>query len=402
MQSRSSRLVDEYEYAIDSITVEEFIYYTAFFLYTVFGVFGRTQFEKILFIDANLLYSVIRYICVVLLICKILMQSYTVRSALIALIVFFCMFISWRMSGNNTLAFTCLFIIAGQNVKIRRLAVISLVTTLIASSITVLFSVLGELHVETAWNRGEMVGVRYALGFTHPNSLGGVLVQICVAIVLLQSGKKRLHVVTLIPIIISAAICISVADSRTAAMALLILGVIEVTNEVIIERRSHYIPIICTTLIVLFFVSSILFMIYYNNDISWMQNLNKMLSSRLSLGNLFYKLYPPTLFGRNFANMPIVLSIDGGRSFLVDNSYMKLILMYGTIPFLIVVVGTFMLLTKTIQAKRYYFLLMMITFMYLYAFTESLPISFYFNYTSVALILVLYGDSIEITDEFKF
>ncbi len=370
--------------------IDEAFYYLAFAIYYVQFVLERTTFTDFLFMPIDVFTGVTQIVVLLLLFSKFVMQRASFRCWLFATLVVLVGFLSWRQSGEGWLFWASLFIVCANGVRLRPLAKISLALSLLILALTTLFACCGVIENRVSLRAGV---TRYALGFTHPNHLGLVLLNVCVAFSVLRFGKNPAP--DLILIAVAAIMNLAICDSRSAALlsllqAVLLLIFYFAKNEG--PRKALRYGFVAVAFAVL--ALSFYFMVAYNPSNPVEFALNSVLTGRLRLANGYYEMQPLTLLGSDFtAFSPIYWENGKAYTFVVDNAWCHLVLRYGLIPTLLFLAGYALLFLKLVRQRRWDAVLFGLLLMSVYGFSETLGIRFECNYFLYAVgAELLYAD----------
>lgn len=306
---------------IDFDRAAKALYYLAFVIYSTFYIIDFTN------LHLNELVNVSHFVAFGLLIPKIVVQRYRVRELFFSIVLLAISFKSWQETGDRNLLILSVFLIASQDVDVRRLAKILLVEELAILILMMVLSANGLIEVEYQWREG--FGFRSSLGYSSPNRFGAALLAICCSLVIIHFPFNR--ATDYLVIILCAAVIYFVANSRTTAFVAILIaflstvcGKLRTPNS---QRRLLLLFLIGYTLIV--FVS-IFMMMFYDASNPFMTWINEFFSGRPWLINQYYLLYPPTPFSFNWNTN--IYSFYGYTTMIVDNAVDKLILGYGLVP----------------------------------------------------------------------
>lgn len=369
--------------AISSMRVDEAAYYVAFALYFIDCVFDHTTYEEFLFVPVATLQVVLQTCVLVLLLFKFVSQRASFKGWIIAAAIVLVGFVSWRQSGEGWLFWCALFIVCSHEVKLRPLASCALWITLIALLITIPFAQFGLIkNIVLTRSAGT---VRYAMGFTHPNSLGLYLLVVCFSFSVLRFGKNPIP--DLVLIAVTDVINLVVTDSRTCVLLSLVQALLLIVFYFVKGEGTRAAARACFSLAVLLvIVSSMYFMVAYDASNSLHVALNSALSGRFRLAHGYYSLQPLTLLGSTFEGFTAIYWENGEpKTFVVDNGWCHLILRFGVLPAAIFLAGYLTLFFKMIRERRWDALLFGFVLMSAYGFSENFGIRVECNYFLYAI-----------------
>lgn len=368
--------------AIGNMSIGVFAYYLAYGLYFFSCILDRTTFDEFLFIPVPLLSKVLSLAILCLLIFKFILQKASVNGWLLAAFIVLIGFVSWRNSQEGWLFWLALFIVCSEGVELNKLAIVSLVLSIMILLIAPLFAASGVIENITLIRLGV---VRYSLGFSHPNSFGMYVILACTSISVLAFGKTPLF--QSIFLICAAFLITIVSDSRsTAILAIFQVLLLFVFYKVEDKRLRRIISMGYVVAVVFIIFISFYFMVNYNPARPLDSVLNGLLSGRLRLAHGYFQMKGLSLFGTTFFDSPVIYWENGKPyDFVVDNAYCHLILRYGIIPAALFLIGLFSLLIKLIRQNRWDSLLFGIVLMSVYGLTENVGVRIECNYFLFAI-----------------
>lgn len=163
---------------------------------------------------------------------------------------------------------------------------------------------------------------RQAFGFIHPNLFGFFVIILIFEIVLLYEISSRMKASLFLLITTPAFILLNMAASRAAQLSLLLFSILFLLNKLLNRKSIIFLNYKFSGLmifILLIFGTVQLTYLYPQNSI--VVTLNNILSNRLLFQSIFLRNYNFSLFGN---------IVDYSR-YVLDNSYLRLLLNYGTI-----------------------------------------------------------------------
>ncbi len=247
-----------------------------------------------------------------------------------------------RDFGLGELAILC---IASLKVDSRRLLSCYIWVKSIAFFATILLWWLNILPTLYYWN-GQNYYLTY--GFCHRNVMGANVAFLCLAWFMTRYRRLRIWDVT--AWLLVALFLYRIAFSRTTLLFIVITAV-GIFFYQLIEEAWINPAVLKKVLIILFFamiVISLYCMAAYNSGSSIWRQLDTFLTTRIRSGNYVYEAYGTHPFGQD---LPFVSSIQaqetGTTKLILDNTYMRLLLYYGLVPFLIVSMGVAAILRGT-------------------------------------------------------
>lgn len=369
---------------------EEVLYYLAFAIYYVQCALGRTTFTAFLFMPVGVFAQLSQIVIALLLLSKFVMQRASFKCWVFSAVIVLIGFVSWRQSGVSWIFWGALFIVCANGARLRPLAKIVFALSFATVFVTMLFAGCGAIENLVFARNGE---VRYAMGFTHPNTVGLYMLNVCVAFSVLRFGKSPLP--DLVLIAVSILINLATANSRTTVLLsfvqMLLLLIFYFARKESLRKSLRYGFVAVAILIV---VGSAYFMVAYSPSNPIHLALNDALSGRLRLAHAYYGMQPLTLFGADYEGFPPIYWESGKPyTFVVDNGWCHLLLRYGIIPAALFAGGYFALLIKMVRQHRWDALMFGLVLMCVYSFSESLGIRIECNFFLYAIgAELLYSD----------
>lgn len=361
----------------------EILFYLAFICYLLWQGLSRTTFESFLFIPMQTAKLLFQGAFVVLLAASFLLQARPIGDTVLFVVLAAIFLVSALTCGDRDLLLAFLVVAVGRDASVRKVAAIVFVFYLLLLIVTMTSAAFGLVDVRYAALTDGRAG-RHSWGFTHPNTLAATALLICMAWFYVRFPRIALcdMAVWLPALIISN----FVAQSRTSTSVLILLIVLTHLFQRLqgcgMDRIMGAIALVVGLILILV---SIYFMASYDSSVEWQVKLNSVLTGRLGFAHDYFEQYPPHLFGTSFSEAPIRLEELGYSSRLVvDNSYARLIILYGYIPAIIWFVAFIMLCAKRILNRNIDYLFLCFFIMIVFGFAESATLSITSNFTLVA------------------
>lgn len=177
--------------------------------------------------------------------------------------------------------------------------------------------------------------VRTDIGFSHPNVFGAYLMVICMSWMIIRYEKLKIYDY-LIFIAITVYIWLgpnSRSSSLTLVLMMLALPLFKKWGHLF---KKKIIQIFLSLCYPLGFLLSYICSLFYSSENNLLTLIDKILSGRISLANVFLLNYSPTLFGQKLKLVSSAqISLKGGTSAILDNAYIRMYLETGIIPTII-------------------------------------------------------------------
>lgn len=358
-------------------TLEEFLFYAAFTLFSIAEVVQTTAFTE--------RYSVLNAACRDVLILAAVMLAFRVvllRESgwqwMVRFVGFGVIAVIFVLKSFDTVFWLFLFVFAGKNADLNKLAKITLLVVSIITVISVMACYAGVIKNYVLFSSDR--GSRSAMGFRHPNRLAERVSEICIAYWYLNSVEHRWRVIALN---IAALLFVGyVAGSRGSSVifAALILAVFIFP---ILSRFPKISAGASFILIIGIAALSFYLMVEYTPDNAFMSGFNQLLSLRLSLMNQSYEFAGLTLFGADFAHAPVVGThylYGTDVHFLVDNSYARILLYNGISASILLFVLIAVIYLRHIKEQRFSLALLGLTIVLAFGFVENYMLDIQYNY----------------------
>lgn len=299
---------------------------------------------------------------------------------IIALTVF--MIIVSHLSNNYNLLLFEMLIIASKNVEFRKIVKIDMIIRIICIAILFLLCREGFINNYTATINGSL---KQAYGWLHPNTFGAIS-----SIVILEYLYLNWNKLTVLKAGFAATLIIIVffiSASRTNVYLITFtLFFSYFMKHFKFLRENRVINEICVYIYPIMAVVSFLLVFLYNKGYSIGVFLNDLTTGRLYLANLFYKEYGISMLGQPLKIITTRQALKYGLTpAVLDMAYMRLIIQYGVIYFIVFIVLNTLTQKKIIKQKKYPELMLMIFFAII-GLAENTVLYLYMN---IGLFLII-------------
>lgn len=360
----------------------EILFYLAFICYLLWQGLSRTTFESFLLIPMQTAKLLFQGAFVALLAASFLLQARPIGDTVLVVVLTAIFLVSALTCGDRDLLLAFLVVAVGRDASVRNVAAIVFVFYLLLLIVTMASAAFGLIDVRYAALTDGRTG-RSSWGFTHPNTLAATVLLICMAWFYVRFPRIALSDMAVwLPALI---ITNFVAQSRTSTLVLILLIALTYLFQRLRGRGlDRLIGVTALAVGLVLILASIYFMAMYDSSVEWQIKLNNVLTGRLGFAHDYFEQYPPHLLGTSFAEAPIRLEELGYSSRLVvDNSYARLIILYGYIPALIWFVAFIMLCVKRILNQNIDYLFICFFIMIVLGFAESATLSITSNFTLI-------------------
>lgn len=338
------------------INISEIIFYVS---YTI-ALFAL-MFESVNVISKFT--SCLLYLAYFLLLHIYIIQSkkYAKKDILKIIVITICGIMSWYYSKNASLMILFGFLFAEKNIDFKKLVKYDFKVKLFLLLVIVCLFKLGLTGNYSVYRDGIL---RSSMGFSHPNKFGAYILSLYTEFVYLFFNKNK-KATNLTVTILSVCIISHFCDSRASAICILILYVCMIilkNNKFrLFDNKLFKKCIICVFAICSFL--SISFGYFYNPNNDFLHSLNSSLSGRLSYTHLFFKKYNINLFGNR---LELVSNMEATtyhiQAWILDNSYVRILLQYGVISFSIFSVIYILSLRRSLEKKDYVICIILIIY----------------------------------------
>lgn len=237
---------------------------------------------------------------------------------------------SLQRTDSYLLVISCFVLFAVSDVDYRKLMKIYLQVMVPCIAAIMLLSIAGLVVNKDVAPGGRLV---FSYGFTHPNTLGALLVSVFGAFACINREKKRGLPLAVALSWISGGYAMMVLNSHASAVVLFCYGLIALVERLLVFRfRVAFNPKRMSFLVVACLVVSIAFVLalvaVYTSESAAMTVVNKLFHSRISHAHRYFVEHGGyTLFGRGFVRASSYH--DGGAFSAIDCGYANLALVYG-------------------------------------------------------------------------
>ncbi|MDM8243792.1 polymerase [Limosilactobacillus vaginalis] len=330
------------------------VYFTAFLFYFLPMFLIETTFSPV-----NRWLRLFAYISLPLLFFKIYVLDHWKKKELFAISLLLVIeLIVWRMTHYPDLLLIGPFIIGAKGVNFRDIISWYFYLTLILVMTMMILSLTRIIPNLVYYSASRPT--RYALGMLYPSVIAAHYFYLALAYCYLRFGK--LNVIDYLLIISGDVICILLTNTKLDFLAtLLIIPVMIIAQRAYFGKKWSSIIAAFWWMAIPISASIMIFLSYfYNPSNHLLRKIDSLLSGRLGLGRLAFKKYDLNLLGRTIIEHSFAgikgqrLNNSGGglpqNYFYIDSSYMRMLLLWGLLAFIIVIVClTFIALRSTVR-----------------------------------------------------
>ena len=364
----------------------EYLYYAAFTLYSIAYLLAYTTFKFPLFKIQEAAWAV--------LLVKVCMQKYRRSEIVFAIVLLSLGFYTVFVTNDYNFFSAILFIIAGQEIDIKKLSKLASVCLSVVITIVVVSYFLRIIPEESLYSESGLL--RHSWGFSHPNRFGSTVFALVCSVAVYYFPKCSFPQICFFA---PAAFAIdSVARSGTSAYCVLIVAALCLANSYFASKKQS--AVLKMFLFGFVFLSSVslYFMIFYDVNSQWMFNLNDLFSRRLELMNMSYKEIGFGIFGldSNTLSKPAQMGMLGPETEngnLIDNMYVKTLIMYGLVPFIVMYSLYYIFFRKALIENNFCAAVFGLFLFSIFGFTEWSGTHFALNYCMVGFTSIIYNSN---------
>lgn len=235
----------------------------------------------------------------------------------------------------------------------------------------------------------DITRTRYNLGFSHPNTLGMVVV--CFVMVWLVLRYNHLRWYDFVGWIGCLLFAWFVPNSRTAAFVIALIVILVFLEKSLKLFRHRFVRLCCYLTTPFLAIFSFAASFFYHDDSRFYQLLNTLLSGRLDFGHIFLNKYDITLFGQHIIRVNQVTSdMTGAKPLILDNGYLRILLQLGLVTFLVFLAVLTYIMHHSLTEKHYAVTICLLT-LSLYTVSEYFISSLFCNSFLFFFVYYRYG-----------
>ena len=330
------------------------VYFVAFLFYFLPMFLIETTFSPI-----NRWLRLFAYISLPLLFFKIYVLDHWEKKELFAISLLLVIeLVVWRMTHYPDILLIGPFIIGAKGVDFRDIISWYFYLTLILVMTMMMLSLVRIIPNLVYYSASRPT--RYALGMLYPSVIAAHYFYLALAYCYLRFGK--LNVIDYLLIISGNVVCMLLTNTKLDFLAtLVIIPVMIIAQRAYFGKKwSSIMASFWWMATPLSAVGMIFLSYFYNPSNHLLKKINSLLSGRLELGRLAFKKYDLNLLGRTIVEHSFAgvkgqkLNNSGGglpqNYFYIDSSYIRMILLWGFLAFIIVIAClTFIAIRSTVR-----------------------------------------------------
>lgn len=378
----------------------EFLFFIALAIYMI----AKTIEISTIFNDISWmpqLMKVLRYVSYGIIAIKLIYDSiYTEVEIVKILLIFILLGLVSLHIDSNVLFCSFFFIIAARNIDIRKLLMGALWIQLI---LTIMIAVASQIGLVSDWMYNIEGRNRHSLGYIYPSYIASIFFYMILAYMYIR--KEKLHLLETIMIGVLNCIIFVLTDSKTSfVLTFLAIVVFFVLKYYKKELKNNLISKLLYSYSVFgIAIISIVTCIVYNDENNFLVKINSFINNRLIMGHNALMEHGVSLFGEKirwigFGGLGYTTSALKEEYNFVDCSYVKVLLDYGIIFFVIMLSGYALVSYRAIKEKDR-FLCNCILFMCIYSIIEPRIIEFGFNPFVLSLCVLFRRNTTDTIEE---
>lgn len=347
------------------------------------------------------LMKLLRYISYGIIAVKLIYDSiYTEIEIMKILLIFILLGLVSINIDSNVLFCSFFFIIAARNIDMRKLL---LGAFWIQLFLTIMIAVASRIGLVSDWMYNIEGRNRHSLGYVYPSYIASIFFYMVLAYMYIR--KEKLHLLETIMIGVLNCIIFVLTDSKTSfVLTFLAIVVFFVLKYYKKELKNNLISKLLYSYSVFgIAIISIVTCIVYNDENNFLVKINSFINNRLIMGHNALVEHGVTLFGEKirwigFGGLGYTTSALKEEYNFVDCSYVKVLLDYGIIFFVIMLSGYALVSYRAIKEKDR-FLCTCILFMCIYSIIEPRIIEFGFNPFVLSLCVLFRKNTTDTIEE---
>ena len=378
----------------------EFLFFIALAIYMIAKTIEiSTMFNDISWMPQ--LMKLLRYISYGIIAVKLIYDSiYTEMEIIKILLIFILLGLVSLHIDSNVLFCSFFFIIAARNIDMRKLL---LGAFWIQLFLTIMIAVASRIGLVSDWMYNIEGRNRHSLGYVYPSYIASIFFYMVLAYMYIR--KEKLHLLETIMIGVLNCIIFVLTDSKTSfVLTFLAIVVFFVLKYYKKELKNNLISKLLYSYSVFgIAIISIVTCIVYNDENNFLVKINSFINNRLIMGHNALVEHGVTLFGEKirwigFGGLGYTTSALKEEYNFVDCSYVKVLLDYGIIFFVIMLSGYALVSYMAIKEKDR-FLCTCILFMCIYSIIEPRIIEFGFNPFVLSLCVLFRKNTTDTIEE---
>ncbi|AZP04919.1 hypothetical protein [Jeotgalibaca ciconiae] len=291
-----------------------------------------------------------------LLLALLLIKRWTPLELGVLLVATPMLVLTHYLAKDGALLWSFLIIMLVIGVPKKKVLISYLTAAVAKNAMTFILSFFGLYHPFTQLKPGTDI-VRYNFGFAHANTLHMFcFVMVACYLVIRQDQIKKYELVILL---LLNFLLFYYSFSRTATMLIVLLIAISFVLTFNPFKINQYMKKIMKYAIIITFAGAFLVMIlsfaYHLTPNNLIELFNRLLSRRIEQANWYFTENGLSLMGQYIPEIFVKESMQ----FVLDNGYMRVLIQFGFIPFILLMTGLILTSKRLYEASSYYELSML-------------------------------------------
>ncbi len=334
---------------------KKMVFLIGFSLYLIQSFLQTTMYIKVI---PSTIFRLIRLVSIALVMMKIMTDKYSINQLAIIFITLILFGFSLIESTYSILLEYTILIIGAKDISFNRIVKVFFKVELILLIITIISSNIGIIE-DLVYIRSKNNKYRHSFGVGYPTDFVAHIFFLCLAYVYIKG--KNIKWYNNIIICLIAIVTYYFCDTRLDSILIFVITIISLLykynkinfKNVFVKYGLVFAFLICE-------VVSIYLSINYDSTNEVYVQMNKLLSSRLRIGNMMYNDYGVNLFGQYIddhgAGGSVVFQYDEYN--YIDCSYLRILLKYGLLISIIITIINIFMAKKLYKTQNYYLLLL--------------------------------------------
>jgi len=332
-----------------------------------------------IFIIASVLYTMAKFIW---------KNTYTKKEMLFSAVIILAFAIPALLTDYTFIFWIGFMIVGAKDIDFDKILKVYLGVSITCMIITFSASQYGLIENLQYFNpRGDEIYIRYCYGSAYPTDYAAHWFFIILAAAVLL--EKSLKTAGIVWISLLTAFCVYLtSNAQTTMLCLIGFAALCVFERVfhkhmpLFEKLLRWTPVVCAAI----FLGLSYF---YDATKGWMAKIDTLLSFRLQLSKEGFDNFPVKLFGQNMIEVGLGSSTEGrDYYFFLDDSYIRILLKYGLVLFIVTLVMLVVLSKRASEEKRFV-LVMALVAIAVHSFMENRLIDIAFNPMILAMFATL-------------
>lgn len=285
-------------------------------------------------------------------------------------------------SSSKTLLILTMFVMSVRKINFRKVIKVDMI-----ARISVLIFIVGLYLAGVIDNYTDEINgtFKQALGFSHPNALGGMCYIILIEYVILKWQEiKPAHFFEVFFVGLGVML---ISGSRTMGYTFFFIIMLFVLYRFSPKLFSlRLVKALFTLAMPSIYVACFIVVNMYNNRVPLAIKLNEILTTRVALASKFLKTYDIQLFGQDIQIIGTrYAALHHTTPMILDNAYIRGTLVYGLLFMIFLILSYMILMHHAFKNKRVEYAILALYFIFI-GIGESYMINISFN---ISLLLLL-------------